>query len=153
MKKHRDPNDRRQVEARRKEDRAVGEFSVTGVRFEGPLPPPAVLSGYNQALTDGAERIFRMAEKNQEHRHELETKVIEGNVRAQSRGQWFMFFISVLAITGGVYLISIGKDATGLGIIIGDLVGLVGLFVYADVSKKKELRDKGTQLTKPLSGP
>jgi uncharacterized membrane protein len=30
--------------------------------WKGPLPPPEVLKGYNEAIPDGAERILKMAE-------------------------------------------------------------------------------------------
>jgi uncharacterized membrane protein len=40
--------------------------------FRGPLPPPELLEHYEKVLPGGAERIFRMAENEQEHRHALE---------------------------------------------------------------------------------
>jgi uncharacterized membrane protein len=39
----------------------------------GPLPPPEDLAKYNMIVPDAAERILRMAEKQQAHRMELET--------------------------------------------------------------------------------
>ena len=37
--------------------------------FSGPIPPPAMLGKYEEYLIGSAERIVRMAEKEQEHRH------------------------------------------------------------------------------------
>src|SRR5882757_310595 len=44
--------------------------------WRGPLPPPDILKGYNDAVPDGAERILRMAEKQSQHRMDMEKKVI-----------------------------------------------------------------------------
>jgi uncharacterized membrane protein len=49
-------------------------------RFEGPIPPPAVLQGYEQILPGAAERILRMAEQQAAHRHSLELKSINANI-------------------------------------------------------------------------
>ncbi len=35
----------------------------------GPLPDPEILKKYNDAVPDGAERIFKMAERDQKHIH------------------------------------------------------------------------------------
>lgn len=44
--------------------------------FRGPLPPPSVLSEYNQVVDNGAERIMKMAENQSTHRIELEKLAI-----------------------------------------------------------------------------
>lgn len=50
--------------------------------------------------------------------------------------------IALTSILGGVYLISIGKDASGLTAIIAALVGLVGAFVYGKYTQAKERLQK-----------
>jgi len=49
--------------------------------FSGPLPPPSVLSQYNQVVPGAAERIIAMAESQSEHRQQLENKVIESDIK------------------------------------------------------------------------
>lgn len=44
--------------------------------FSGPLPPPDLLREYNQIVPGLAERIARMAEKEQDHRHYFERKLV-----------------------------------------------------------------------------
>ena len=56
-----------------KKNEIVREFLRVEQRIElthhsGPLPPPEVLEKYNSAVTNGADRIMLMAEKQQEHR-------------------------------------------------------------------------------------
>jgi uncharacterized membrane protein len=45
--------------------------------FTGPLPPPGVLKGYEDALPGSAERIISMAEKYGDHRRALEVRATE----------------------------------------------------------------------------
>lgn len=53
----------------------AAQISVTQIEqksqeWSGPLPPPSVLQGYNEMVPDAAERILRMAEKNQDQQQE-----------------------------------------------------------------------------------
>ncbi len=83
-----------------------GSMSVS---WEGPLPPPAALKGYNDVVPDGAERLFRMAEKEQEARInkdksliQLEHKSLDHNARALMTGKYLgaglSVFFSVCAV-------------------------------------------------------
>ena len=42
------------------------------VEFSGPLPPPAVLQGYEDIVLGAANRILEMAERQSKHRQQLE---------------------------------------------------------------------------------
>jgi uncharacterized membrane protein len=133
---------------------ASGEFRVTAQSFSGPLPHPTILAQYNGLFPGGAERIVAMAERNQAHRHEIETIVVRGNVRAQSRGQWFGLIVAVIGMAGAIWLIAHGQTWGGVGLGGIDVLGLAGLFIYSHESKKRELRGKAEDLLmKPLSGP
>jgi hypothetical protein len=46
------------------------------------------------------------------------------------------------AILGGVFLVYIGKEVTGLASIVTALAGLVGVFVYGKLEQKKDLAKK-----------
>src|SRR5438874_2723108 len=48
--------------------------------FSGPLPPPTILKGYNEAEAGLANRIVTMAEKQQDHRIDVEKKAIYGEI-------------------------------------------------------------------------
>jgi len=97
--------------------------------FEGPLPPPDVLEKY-EAVTPGfAERIVKMAEAEQAHRHTLESTVVEKSFKEAERGQRYGLWIGVVAIVAGS--ITAGMGATIAGSIIGGggVIGLVSVFV------------------------
>lgn len=49
----------------------IGQIAgqITIQQQGGPLPAPEILKKYNESVPDGAERIFRMAERDQRHIH------------------------------------------------------------------------------------
>ncbi len=67
-------------------------LQVRGVvqHYQGPLPPPAMLRGYEELVPGGVARILAMAERQAAHRQTIE-----------SRGQLFGFSLAVCAIAGG----------------------------------------------------
>jgi uncharacterized membrane protein len=118
-------------------------------QFIGPLPPPEILTRYNEALPDGAERIVAMAESQLKHRQLLEQKVVESNCRAQQWGPVYGLVTCLAAIAGGIYLIHTGKDASGLAAIIAPLAGIVGVFVYGKLTQQRQLREQSSALVAP----
>ena len=83
-----------------------------------------------------------MAETQSSHRQRIESRRIDAGNLTERLGQVFAFVITMTAICGGVYLISIDKDATGLTAIVTALMGLVGVFVYGKYTQAKELENK-----------
>ena len=118
------------------------QFSGT---FSGPLPPPNVLTKYNEAVPDAAERILRMAEKQAEHRQGLETKAVASNTFNQTLGSIFAFILGLIAITGGIYLIATGKSTEGLTSIISSLTVLGGIFVFGRRQQSRERVEKARE--------
>lgn len=116
------------------------------VSFSGPLPPPGLLAKYNEVITNGAERIMAMAERQSVHREGIERLVIEENIASQKRGSIFAFIICLVALLGGFYLIATGKNGYGLASIIGSLATLAGVFVYAKREQRKEREEKSAAL-------
>src|SRR5216683_4738129 len=91
--------------------RTTAELTVKETfEFSGPLPPPQLLKGYEEAFAGCAERVVAMAEKQSAHRQALEKAVVESNCKAQSRGQWFAFILALVVICGGVYLLAEGRS-------------------------------------------
>ena len=87
-----------------------------------------------------------MAEKQSIHRERLEAKVIEAGVASQTRGSYFAFILSLIAIVGGFFLIHEGRSAQGLTAIIASITGLVSVFFYSKHEQKKERIEKSTAL-------
>jgi uncharacterized membrane protein len=121
-----------------RQDRGVVRNEFSSAMFSGPLPPPSVLTKYNEAVPNAAERILVMAEKQAVHRQSLEERVVNANIRNQYLGSVFGFILGAFAIGGGIYLIAHGMSATGLTSVIGALVALVAVFVTGRRGQEKE---------------
>jgi len=106
--------------------------------YAGPLPPPEVLVQYNQTVPDAAERIITMAESQSRHRQELESKVIESDIKNSRLGLHYGLIIGLAAVIGGTICITSGYEVGGSIIGGTGLTGLVGVFVYGSRSKRKE---------------
>lgn len=88
-----------------------------------------------------------MAERQSQHREELEKMVVSANVSSQKRGAIFAFIICLVAIIGGFTLIVMGRNGYGLAAIITSLATLAGVFVYAKREQRKEREQKANALS------
>lgn len=73
---------------------------MSATKWEAPIPPPAILAGYDQIVAGGANRIIKMAEKALNHQIQTETTVVDANISDVKRGQWLGAWIAALAISG-----------------------------------------------------
>ena len=97
--------------------------------YSGPLPTPDHFAGFEKVLPGSAERILKMAELEQVHRHDLNVVAQMAFDRETSRGQWLAFFLAIITVvTGGVTAIN-GAQWTGSFIGTGGLIGLVTAFI------------------------
>lgn len=108
----------------------------------GPLPNPAYLERYDHIIPNGAERIMRMAEKEQENRHlsQSETRAMEKDkinrqLKYVSRGQIMAFVLSFVILGLATLFVFTGHEAMAYVLFAVSLVSLVGLFL--GISGKK----------------
>ena len=101
-----------------------------------------MLAQYNDVFPGCAERIVTMAENQASHRHRLESVVVQGNIAAEKRGQYFAFLLGAIAIVGGIYLIATGKEVAGYVSIISAIGGLSGVFVWGRIRQERERKKK-----------
>ena len=60
----------------KKEEVKEALMIIRSEMYSGPIPPPEALARYEEIQPGAADRILKMAEKQQEHRMALETKAI-----------------------------------------------------------------------------
>jgi uncharacterized membrane protein len=113
--------------------------------FTGPIPPPAVLAGYEQVLPGSANRIITMAERQSEHRQSLERQVVSANIRHAEIGLWLGATVAVLLAAAAVIVTLAGYPETGAVIGAVDIVGVVTVFVLRQRAQERELQDKADQ--------
>jgi uncharacterized membrane protein len=111
--------------------------------FQGPIPHPSVLDGYEKVMAGTAERIISLAESETKHRHKMEEDILSAEVlghKCEARevliGQIFGFIITLSTIFGGVY--AAVNDAQWTGAIIGasGVTGLASVFIMGRKNPK-----------------
>lgn len=107
--------------------------------YSGPLPPPRMLEHYDTVQSGFADRIVSMAEKEQSHRHNLESLGVNGAIKKDSRGQNYALITSILLIAACVFLIYSGHEVSGSILGGGSLTGLAYIFISG---RKKESPSK-----------
>lgn len=112
------------------------EQQFTGELHRGPLPHPDTLKGYSEIDPAFPQRILKMAEDEQSHRHEMERQALQAQKddlkrdRLEARlGQVFALVIGLAAIVGGVVAAVKGAQWSGSIIGGGGVIGLVTVFV------------------------
>ena len=106
-----------------KEVRAV--VSQVIQEFSGPLPPPNVLKQYDIICPGAAERILSMAERQSEHRQNIENKMIKSEARDSFLGVVFAFLLGMSClVVAAIIVINVPESA---GAIFGALLGATGI--------------------------
>ena len=124
----------------------VALHSVTTISIQWPLPPPATLEDYERVLPGAAERILRLAELQAGHRRDVETTVIESDVRRATRGQVLAFVLALSTILGGLVLIGLGRSVEGLASLLLAVTSMVAVFVVSRRADREELERKRSRL-------
>ena len=111
---------------------------TTVQQYSGPLPHPEALIKYNEAAPDAAERIIAMAEKEMEHRHHEEDRLLKSRVRVTYLSI-ILSFVSVLVLSALVgFALYIGASGAAIGLAIGAIGSVAGIFIYAKASQTKK---------------
>lgn len=110
--------------------------------WSGPLPPPEVLASYNAVVPNAADRILKMAEDQATHRRTIESAILEASAGSQERGQWFALIFGLALLAASVYLVTLGLKATGVTMILLEVVGGAAIFIYAKRRQRKKLEDR-----------
>jgi len=135
------------------EQRPLPQLSVEerhSIKYQAPLPPPAMLEHYERVLPGSADRILRMAEQQSAHRQDLEARKLRSDIRNESMGQILAFTLALVGLLGGLFLAYEGKSLAGLTTFITTLVSLLGLFIYGRKSQEKERAERLDKLLKAL---
>lgn len=106
------------------------------------MPPPALVREYEDILPGAAQFFFNTLERQSKHRQEIEAKVVDANIANEKTGMWLAFFLAVLMICCGAFLIREDKDPQGLALIGATIIMLAGTFIYGRHRTTKEMRAK-----------
>jgi uncharacterized membrane protein len=114
-------------------------------QFSGPMPPPALLSHYEDICPGSADRMLRMAEQEAEHRRKTEEKIVNAQIEysnkhfAEARcGQICALLITLSALAAGVYTAVNGHEIAGSVIGVGGIGGIVTTFIFGRRDKQPQ---------------
>ncbi len=105
--------------------RIKSEFS-----WSGPLPPSSELGAYDRLVPGSAKRMMDWAEEEGKHRRDMERVVIPGNSKRADRGQILGFVLALATLALAAALMFTGFSAWGVAIVIAEIAGLAGVFVF-----------------------
>ncbi|MBC2855469.1 DUF2335 domain-containing protein [Cetobacterium sp. 2A] len=112
--------------------------------YQGPLPHPDLLKKFEDITPGAAERILLMAEKEQQHRHQLENEIlikesenIKNEIELKGRGLIFGFLLALLIIIAGVYLLIFNKSLEGFSLILGSIAMIITPFFFNKTNNQK----------------
>lgn len=100
-------------------------------RFEGPMPPPALLRHYEEILPGAAERILAMAERQLDHQIDWERTAIRAQSRNAFWGLSYGFIIGIALIGGAIFCATTGHEQVALALVGASALGLVPAFINA----------------------
>ena len=104
----------------------------------GPIPTPQVLQQYNGIVPGAAERIIRMAEKQSDHRMDLERRVIYSNIKKSYFGMILATSIAMYGLYIAKEISMHGNPATAGIIATLDMGGLISVAIYNVRAQRKE---------------
>lgn len=110
--------------------------------FIGPIPPPKVMAEYESLLPGSADRILKMAEKQQDHRMELEKQAISSELMQNKRGQIFGFIVFLFGLAAGIVFAFKGMVALATTFLTVTMVSIIALFVIGKRETTKDVGDK-----------
>ncbi len=123
--------------------REVAEVSLRmqHIRISSPIPPPEIMEGYNALMPDAMEKFFALAEKQSNHRQEIEKiEVINQNKRANI-GLWAGWSISILFAVIGAFLVYHDKNIAGFTSFICAIMPRIYSFIIARHNRKKQIEE------------
>ena len=100
------------------------------------LPPPEVLQEYEHIMPGIAKILVENAEKQMQHRLDIERRTLNINSLKSFAGLIFGFLMGIFGMGGGFYLTFKGYNVIGFIFTSSTLVTLVMTFIYGSQSKR-----------------
>ena len=119
--------------------------------YQGPLPPPEILKGYNDIVPNGAERILAVFERQAAHRMEMELIEVAAENGLAIRGLNRATLVCSFAFIVAGLLAYTGQGAAAVGLAGGGLAAIAGAFIYGTRKREGGQRSSPRSSDRPLS--
>lgn len=83
-----------------------------------------------------------MADRQSQHRQELETLVVAGKDRRATHGLYIGGFLALLVAVFGFVLVLSGRSVAGFGTLVAEAGTLAGVFIVGRTQQRKERLEK-----------
>jgi len=110
--------------------------------YEGLIPHPRLMEQWDKLIPGSAEKIFNRFEKQSDHRMNIESRVVKANNFKSYISPIFAFFISILAIGGGIYIALNGNAGLGGTLSFVGLGAVVAPFLVTTFKTPKNTNTK-----------
>ncbi|MCG0942902.1 hypothetical protein IMAU40003_00142 [Lactiplantibacillus plantarum] len=104
----------------------------------GPIPDPETLKKYDELYHGAAKKIIDNGVDESVHRRDLENSMFKAAKNDRQRRDWMAFFLSILGILVGGFLIYMDHYIVGTIFSGVSLIGLVGMYLGTDNSNDDE---------------
>lgn len=94
----------------------------------GPIPSTELLAEYERVLPGVSERIIRIFEQEQMHRHQLEIMALAEEKSTMRVGQFLLLIVVICSLSTGIFLSFRGAEISGA--IIGAAAIIVPLVAF-----------------------
>ncbi len=111
---------------------------VQGVSFRGPLPPPILFEHYDKTLPGSAERIMRMAEKEQSHRQQWEIAALGMQKSDFLRGQWMGFGLGIAGVAVAMVCAVLDRPYIGTASLATVFAGISAAFFRSRATRSED---------------
>lgn len=132
----------------------IQQIVVSHEAFQGPLPHPYILKGYNEILPGAADRVFKLTEGEFAHRHDMEKKALNGAIERDKRGQHYGLAATIFTLVCATILGLTGHEILA-GSIVATIVAIAAIFVLRSkpASHKKEEKSQEQSEEKETEAP
>jgi len=130
--------------APKQRDKVISKLEM----YSGPIPHPDILKKYNDIYSGAAQEIIDNGVEESVHRRSMESEYLKQDTIRKHRRDWMGFFIGIIGIVFGFYLLYLGHTVVGTIFSGGTLVTLVSVFASnssSDTSEKDESDNKDSK--------
>lgn len=121
----------------KQQQEAGAQQGLVSQQWAGPLPPPGALAQFDSIIPNGAERIMAMVEREQQHRIDQESAILNATIRDTRRGHWIGGAVSILALAGCVLSVYLGAHpAVSVALVSLPVVAIIQAIVRSKSNGK-----------------
>lgn len=114
----------------------VVQQTIEASFYSGPVPEPEMMERFEHISPGSADRMWRMAEKQMDHRHYVERRRTDTEAFQRIGGLISATLLGLVVSVGGLWLIDRGHSIAGYSTLIGAAAVFAGAFLTAFAAKR-----------------